>query len=123
MGRSIDKSGKGAQPPRDDARPGHVEVDSRGRNVWRWNGDSNESTSVVLERLDNKDLALEPTQKVPIARGGAAQPKPKATPEPAAANVKPSKAEAAAKAKPRGFGRPDKVVRDKGGGFDPYNSR
>lgn len=120
MGRSVDKLDEGAQPPRDDARPGRVEVDSRGRNVWRWNGDSTESTSVVLERLDNKELALEPTQKVPIAPGGEAKAKPKGTPEAAAA--KPSKA-AVTKGKPSSFSRPDKTPRDKGGGFDPYNSR
>ena len=59
-----------ATEPRRPREPaGRVEVDSRGHNVWRWARDVLESTSVLLKRLENKDLALEPTQKVPIMRG------------------------------------------------------
>jgi hypothetical protein len=116
-------------------RPGRVEVDSRGRNVWRWNSNGeNESTSVLLKRLDNEELALEPTQKVPLmkkpvagtaaavkqaAAGGRAAP---SAPQPAAKSPA-SRADAKA-AKPK---RPALAVErsdpKKGGGFDPYNSR
>jgi hypothetical protein len=50
------------QPSDDNGRPGRIEVDSRGRNVWRWARDVLDSTSILLKRLENKDLALEPTQ-------------------------------------------------------------
>ncbi len=116
-------------------RPGRVEVDARGRNVWRWNSNGeNESTSVLLKRLDNEALALEPTQKVPLmkkppagtaaavkqASGGAA-----AAPSSAKPAVKLPTSRAHAKgAKPK---RPAFAVErndpKKGGGFDPYNSR
>jgi hypothetical protein len=82
---------------------GRVEIDSRGRSVWRWAREVLETTSVLLKRLENHDLALEPTQKVPIARSTK--------------NV-PGKSKRAASLdleKPTG--------RDSGGGFDPYNSR
>ena len=76
-----------------------------------------ESTSVPLKRLDNKNLALEPTQKVPLMKGT----------EKASGNNKPQ-------------GRADKRVDSEqevrhpalrgerrksggGGGFDPNNSR
>jgi hypothetical protein len=45
---------------------GRVEFDSRGNSVWRWAKDVIDSTSILLKRLDNKDLSLEPTQKVPV---------------------------------------------------------
>ena len=44
---------------------GRVEFDSRGNSVWRWARDVLDSTSILLKRLENKDLSLEPTQKVP----------------------------------------------------------
>ena len=40
---------------------GRVTVDSRGRNVWQWNDDQLDSTTIMLARLDNSALALEPT--------------------------------------------------------------
>lgn len=49
---------------------GHVEFDSRGNSVWRWKNAGADSTSIVLKRLDNDALQLEPTQSVPLpARG------------------------------------------------------
>ena len=48
---------------------GRVEFDSRGNSIWKWAKDVIESTSVLLKRLDNKDLAIEPTQKVPVMGG------------------------------------------------------
>lgn len=94
---------------------GKVEFDSRGNSVWRWAKDVLESTSVLLKRLDNKDLALEPTQKVPVVRGAEQRPqkgaKPQAVPEKSPAD---SKAAHPAMQRER---------RRDGGGFDPYNSR
>src|SRR5688572_4677571 len=49
--------------------PGKVVVDSRGHSVWQWAKDVLENTSVLLKRLENKDLALESTQKVPVVPG------------------------------------------------------
>ena len=46
-----------------------LEIDSHGNRVWRWAKEVLESTSVLLKRLDNKDLELEPTQKVPVMGG------------------------------------------------------
>lgn len=87
---------------------GHVEVDSRGRNVWQWN-DARidiDSTTILLKRLDNDALALEPTQSVPI----------------------PKQSGAAAKRAARRASQDDEwslsesVRIDVGGSFDPYNS-
>ena len=112
MGRVHDKDVDDAEPPSPEPA-GKVEFDSRGNSVWRWARDVIESTSVLLKRLENKDLALESTQKVPVVRG--------------AGGVRGGKASAAAKSaaptyEPRHPARkPD--PRDRGGGFDPYNSR
>lgn len=94
--------------------PGKVEFDSRGNSVWRWARDVLESTSVLLKRLDNKDLALEPTQKVPVMRAGAG-PQKGAKPQ-AGAHEAPVDAKAQHPAMQR-------ERRRDGGGFDPYNSR
>jgi len=47
---------------------GEVDRDSRGHNVWRWKQGSADSTSIVLKRLENDALRLEPTQSVPIPK-------------------------------------------------------
>jgi hypothetical protein len=127
MSRAHDKDPEQAEPastePAITAEPvGRVEVDSRGRNVWRWARDVIENTSVLLKRLENNDLALEPTQKVPIVRGADAAPqgsKQAAKPAPSKPGVsKP----APGKTAPRHPAlQPDRG--GKGGGFDPYNSR
>jgi hypothetical protein len=83
---------------------GSVEFDSRGRSVWRWARSVIDSTSVLLKRLENHDLALEPTQKVPIARGS---------------KNAPGKSKRVAK----GLSLEEPKGHDSGGGFDPYNSR
>lgn len=86
---------------------GQVEIDSRGRSVWRWACDVLESTSVLLKRLENRDLALEPTRKVPIQRSARERPR-------------------GAKEQGRSATKLDVIDergRDDGGGFDPYNSR
>jgi hypothetical protein len=125
MGRAPDQDAEQLKPPAPEpaAEPvGRVEVDARGRNVWRWARDVIDSTSVLLKRLDNKDLALEPTQKVPVARADPAS--------------KPGEAAKGARASTDKKSARDAVTSDKAakhpalqrqrrgdGGFDPYNSR
>ena len=119
------------EPPateRTTERAGKVVVDARGRNVWKWAKDAAkdviDSTSVLLKRLENKDLALESTQKVPVVSGaqpGEKSAGPKAA-KPADSNAKAAK-EAATKSRHwHPAMKPDQGS-DRGGGFDPYNSR
>jgi len=132
MSRVPDKDLEQAEPAQPEPGPtepaGRVEVDSRGRNVWRWARDVIESTSVLLKRLENKDLALEPTQKVPIMRGAEAAPKgshPAAKPgasKPGAPKPGASKAGAPKAAASHPALEPGRGSQG-GGGFDPYNSR
>jgi hypothetical protein len=97
----------------DHGSVGRVEVDSRGNSVWRWerkDGEGKEDTSILLKRLENQDLALEPTQKVPIAR-----------------QAQPTGSEPGSKPRGRGKERSALVLdepagHDTTGGFDPYNS-
>jgi hypothetical protein len=112
MSREHDKDVENTAPPASEPA-GKVEFDSRGNSVWRWARDVLESTSVLLKRLENKDLALEPTQKVPIMRGAGRAPGAKPS---AAAKQAESKLAARHPAK-----KPE--PRDNAGGFDPYNSR
>ena len=128
MGRPADKeTAAPEEKPADENRAGRVVVDSRGRNVWQWARDAIDSTSILLKRLENKDLAIEPTQKVPVVRG--ADPK-AATKSPAAKQTAPSKpgakpADGRVAQKGAKQGDPTRGPRrsDTGGGFDPYNSR
>jgi len=127
MSRQPDKVQQAEQPTAaapEPERAGRVEVDARGRNVWRWARDVIDSTSVLLKRLENKDLALEPTQKVPVVRDdapakggkgakGGAPPKEQMSLEEEPATSK--KAQHPAMQRER--------RRDGGGGFDPYNTR
>ena len=71
MNREPDRDSETTEPPADEP-PGRVEFDARGNSVWRWARGVLDSTSVLLKRLENKDLALEPTQKVPVMGGGGA---------------------------------------------------
>jgi len=103
-----DENGEGAESGNVKSPAGRVEIDSRGNSVWRWARDVLDSTSVLLKRLENRDLALEPTQKVRTQRAGQ---------EPATAKQS-SKARAAEKLRLAGSDG-----HDGGGGFDPYNSR
>lgn len=87
---------------------GGVVVDSRGRNVWQWKDEQLDSTSVVLQRLENSALELESTRKVPV--------------------VKPqedAKARKDSKRDRRGARDTLSVTGevDASGGFDPYNHR
>jgi hypothetical protein len=100
-----DKHPETPEPPAGQEPAGRVEFDSRGNSVWRWAKDVLDSTSILLKRLENKDLAIEPTQKVPVIRGSKADKKP----------ARGRAADLSVSAEPGG--------RDSGGGFDPYNSR
>lgn len=93
----------------DHGAAGGIAVDSKGNRVWRWAREVLDSTSVLLKRLENKDLALDPTAKVPIMRGGKA----------GAAAAAP----AAKKARPAPLSMAPEPGRRDGGGFDPYNKR
>ena len=91
---------------------GGVVVDSRGRNVWEWKDEQLDSTSVVLQRLENNALELESTRKVPVAKDAKAAQK----------DTKPQK-----DAKRPRRGSRDTLSAtfdvDEGGGFDPCNHR
>jgi hypothetical protein len=117
MSRAHDKDVAPVAPPPTASEPaGKVVVDSRGRNVWQWAKDVIESTSVVLKRLENKDLALEPTRKVPILSEKDA----------ALKAAKHSKAKAVKEPDAKSAARHPALQRERkrdGGGFDPYNSR
>lgn len=93
---------------------GGVVVDARGRNVWQWKEEQLDSTSVVLQRLENNALELESTRKVPVAKSEKdAEPKKDAKPQ------KDAK-------RPRRGARETLSATfdvDQGGGFDPYNHR
>lgn len=124
MGRLDDKPGtEPEETPVEEGRPGRVVVDARGRNVWQWAKAALDSTSILLKRLENKDLALEPTQKVPVMGGAGsktAQPGKPGTPAKPGAAARPGAKQADEKrANPFGV----KSRGDSGGGFDPYNSR
>jgi hypothetical protein len=115
MSRAYDKRVEGAEPPAEEPQrepAGKVVVDSRGRNVWQWAKDVLENTSVLLKRLENKDLSLEPTRKVPIL----------GRPEKGADK---KGAKTSDTADPDSSARHPALQRDRkrDHGFDPYNSR
>ena len=93
---------------------GRVEFDSRGNSVWRWARDVLDSTSILLKRLENKDLALEPTQTVPVI-GSKKLAKPGNTSDPTRSAKSRTSRSLSLEAEEGG--------RDKGGGFNPYNKR
>ena len=97
MGRGLDKSPSNSRVRRAATDAGHVEVDARGRSVWCWHRDEGESTSELLQLLENQDLSILSTQEV-------------------------QNLDAAASAKAAGSKNARGRKRDKGGGFDPYNS-
>lgn len=114
MGRPADKDADDGQQPQEPA--GKVEFDSRGKAIWRWAADVLEDTSLVLKRLENRELALEPTLKVPVGRGADRTP-PKQPDRRGAEDDGDEDLSLQRPAASRGKGR------DNGGGFDPYNSR
>jgi len=133
---------KAAQP----TAPGTVTVDQRGRNVWQFHGEAIDSTSMMLQRLDNPSLALEPTRKtkrldsttpVPPGKSPAGKP-PAAKLPPGRAQPGASRGEAGSTAR-GAAGAPRRQQDDEthlsfeqsfsvkpgkgtGGGFDPYNN-
>jgi hypothetical protein len=113
MGRPADKDVEDEQQPPQPA--GKVEHDARGKAIWRWAADVLENTSVLLKRLENRALALEPTQKVPVMSGAD-----RAGSKPGRRGAKDEGAEDPSPQHPAASR--DKR-RDNGGGFDPYNSR
>ena len=122
QGRRTSRAGAAEPGPTEPA--GRVEVDSRGNSVWRWARDVIESTSVLLKRLENKDLALEPTQKVPIVRGAEAAPKGRTGCKAARVQARQRKPDARSRRRQRRESSgPAAESRTGGGGFDPYNSR
>src|SRR6476469_2177181 len=93
---------------------GKVEFDSRGNRVWRWARDVLDSTSLLLQRLENKDLALEPMQPGPVI-GWKKIANPGKTSDPTrSAKPRPSRSLSL---------EAEEGGRDKGGGFNPYNKR
>jgi hypothetical protein len=123
---------KDVQPPKPANEPakepaGKVVVDNRGRNVWKWAKDVIESTSVLLKRLEVKDLALEPTRKVPILGrkvvDKGANPKAAKRPDARAGDADDADDEDDAHSGGSHPALQGKRSRDGGGGFDPYNSR
>jgi|SRR5690606_17660516 len=100
MTKDIDKSARVRTTQ--DNPAGRVEFDSRGNSVWRWKRQDGEkdSTSVLLKRLENTELSLEPTRSLRIAKGKAGPGRDRA-------------------AEGRGPALEDERT---GGGFDPYNN-
>jgi hypothetical protein len=140
MGRGQDKPPKGPRDSRDQAahKPGDIAVDSRGRNVWHFHGESIDSTSMMLQKLENPALALEPTRKTrqldPAKDAAGGKP-----PAGKAAGARPGQPAAG---KSSGDGQAEPVRKkefggttqsfeqryevkpggkNRGGGFDPYN--
>jgi hypothetical protein len=113
--------GPKASKPKEPIVPGSVVVDSRGRNVWHFHGEPIDSTSMMLQRLDNPALALEPTRKAKRLEPGTPDTR-KDVPTPATGG---RSAEAKAReSKPQqSFEQRFKLKPGKksGGGFDPYN--
>jgi hypothetical protein len=99
------------EQPASEEPAGRVEFDSRGNSVWRWARDVLDSTSILLKRLENQDLSLEPTRTVP-ALGSKKPAKPGTTSDPTKTR----------KSNPLSLAD-DEGGRDQGGGFNPYNSR
>ena len=106
---------------------GGVVTDDRGRNVWQWKDEQIDSTSIVLKRLENEALELEPTRKVPIA-GKAASGKEVAdragrgNAAPSARGGEPRRRPAAERSRDEAdLSLSETIDYDAGGGFDPYN--
>ena len=98
----------------DSAVPGKVAVDLRGRNVWQWNDDQLDNTAIMLQRLENPELALEPTRKARRLKADAAG----NVRQPSARERSPSKS--ADESVTLNIEQTFSVK--VGGGFDPYNS-
>lgn len=120
MSRAADKDVNERDAAGDES-PGKVEFDSRGMAIWRWARDKLDSTTVLLKRLDNHHLALEPTQRVPAMKSAPPAVKPAIKPA-----IKPTSPAAKRDARHGAPAARDVAApkgSDSGGGFDPYNSR
>ena len=135
----------------DATAPGSVAVDQRGRNVWHFHGESIDSTSMMLQRLENPELALEPTLKTkrlaaespgatgkaPAGRNPPGKSPPTARDQPGAKAGQPgaTQGEPGPARSPGAARRRDddteqsfeqrfsvKPGKSSGGGFDPYNN-
>jgi hypothetical protein len=95
--------------------PGCVAVDSRGRNIWQWNDDQLDSTTIMLQSLDNSSLALEPTLNVrrPDVAGSDESEQRAARASRSSSRNRESKASDLSVEQTISF--------NVGGGFDPYN--
>jgi hypothetical protein len=107
---------------------GGVVIDSRGRNVWQWKDEQLDSTSIVLKRLENDALQLEPTRRVKKLAEQEAQRsgdrerkgdprKPGDANRPGDARAKGAKSERNGP----GLNLSTDIDYNAGGGFDPYN--
>jgi hypothetical protein len=106
-------TGRNKQISHPESQPvGRVVIDNRGRNVWQWSDSQLDSTTIMLKRLENSELALEPTRRLrrPDREG----------PRPAAAR------KSAGRDTSTGATGLDLQIEQTfrlrpGGGFDPYN--
>lgn len=99
--------------PEDVHTVGKISVDSRGRNVWQWNDDQLDSTTIMLQKLDNSSLSLAPTMQVRRPEPGSLDRN--APKKPTTRSRRPSDEELDLSV--------EQTFNVKiGGGFDPYNS-
>ena len=49
-----------------------ADEDARSRNIWNWNDQQLDSTTIMLKSLENDALALEPTGRVRVVKPGDA---------------------------------------------------
>ncbi len=106
---------------------GQAESDFRGDSVWRWRSSADlESTSRLLRQLENEELSLEPTQRVPVPgkiweRGGSTLRR-----KPPVAGSGPDRGKTRDerdRAPSSGLSLAEDKAGSKGsGGFDPYNN-
>ena len=95
---------------------GRVAIDSRGRNVWQWSDDQLDSTSIMLQSLDNASLALEQTRKL-------RRPDVEAAGKSGQNKSRPSQSAGEQATKKTAELNIEQTISFKvGGGFDPYNS-
>lgn len=117
---------KQLRPGTSSDAPGRIAVDSRGRNIWQWNDDQLDSTTIMLQRLDNSALALEPTRNLErpdinsatMPKQGAAKPQQGAGRSTSSASRSRSTASGSESLR---IEQTFNVKLGSGGGFDPYN--